>query len=156
MHYKVDEKTGCWIWQLSTDKNGYGITELNSKKEAAHRVYYKKYKGLVPDKLLVLHKCDNPPCVNPEHLFLGTQKQNIQDAINKGRFYGGTETHCVRNHEYTEGNTGYNSKSNLRFCKNCKKQSDERRKESYRARHNEIVRAYKLRKKNKENALAID
>lgn len=74
----------CWIWQRSKDKNGYGyIKEGKTKK--AHRVSWSIHHGEIPDGLWVLHRCDNPSCVNPEHLFLGTALDNNHDMIRKGR-----------------------------------------------------------------------
>lgn len=82
--YKV-EASGCWIWKQAISRNGYGRIGLNYKNLYAHRVSYELNIGAIPNKLSVLHKCDNRKCVNPEHLFLGTQKDNIQDMIKKQR-----------------------------------------------------------------------
>lgn len=78
---------GCWEWIGSCSHNGYGRMYLpeTKKVEQAHRVSWKIFKGAIPNGLLVLHKCDNPPCINPEHLFLGTYKDNSDDKIKKGR-----------------------------------------------------------------------
>ena len=81
----VVKENGCWIWQKYTNKLGYGRFRFKSKKELAHRVAYRVFNGLIPDGLLVLHKCDNPPCVNPGHLWLGTDASNVKDSISKGR-----------------------------------------------------------------------
>lgn len=75
----------CWIWGLRVDKQGYGRINFNSKTEQAHRISYKAFRGDIPNGMCVLHKCDNPTCVNPDHLFLGTKKDNVQDMILKGR-----------------------------------------------------------------------
>lgn len=81
---KKDDKTGCWIWIKSTC-GAYGKIRFEGKTDTAHRVSYKIFKGEIPKKVCVCHKCDTPLCVNPDHLFLGTHKENTQDSIRKGR-----------------------------------------------------------------------
>ena len=75
----------CWLWVSTKDKDGYGIFKLDGRDVKAHRVSWQLSKGSIPPKFLVLHKCDNPSCVNPNHLFLGTPMDNMQDKIKKGR-----------------------------------------------------------------------
>jgi len=84
---KVQKTDDCWIWIGSHNNHGYGKMMYPRKGEFiyAHRLSYILHKGEIPDGLLVLHKCDNPLCVNPSHLFLGTQLDNVHDAIHKGR-----------------------------------------------------------------------
>jgi hypothetical protein len=83
---KVQKSSGCWIWKDGTFDNGYGQFRVLNKKVKAHRFSWEITYGPIPDGLKVLHKCDNPPCVNPNHLFLGTNKDNTWDSIKKGRF----------------------------------------------------------------------
>lgn len=80
-------ENGCWLWGASLDKDGYGwFSVISTKHSRAHRVSWEIFTGeKIPAGKLCLHKCDNPSCVNPEHLFLGTQKENIKDMFSKGR-----------------------------------------------------------------------
>ena len=73
------------MWLASKDKNKYGKFRMPTKDLRAHRVSWVIHRGLIPEKTYVLHKCDNPSCVNPEHLFLGTNQQNMDDMNRKGR-----------------------------------------------------------------------
>mgnify|MGYP000689840417 CR=1 FL=1 len=76
---------GCWHWKGSMAHNGYGMIMIEGKHERAHRYAYERYRGKIPDGMLVLHKCDNSSCVNPDHLFLGTTQDNSDDKVAKGR-----------------------------------------------------------------------
>lgn len=86
-----DELTGCIVWKLSVANHGYGqaywpaFSKNKSGTISAHRLAYRAWCGEIPTGLLVLHKCDNRRCINPEHLFLGTNKDNSDDKIGKGR-----------------------------------------------------------------------
>lgn len=80
----------CWEWQASRRTWGYGQTGVgNGKVRTAHRASWELVKGVIPAGLNVLHRCDNPPCVRPDHLFLGTLSDNMQDCAKKGRVKGG-------------------------------------------------------------------
>lgn len=80
---KVDKKSDneCWAWLASISRDGYGCFG----SDLAHRVSWKINRGEIPPNMYVCHKCDNPQCVNPSHLFLGTQFDNMQDMVRKGR-----------------------------------------------------------------------
>lgn len=82
------EGDGCWLWTASTNNHGYGTMSFRCKSHYVHRLSWMlHHDGRLPPKgLNVLHRCDNPPCVNPDHLFLGTHKDNMRDCIEKGRF----------------------------------------------------------------------
>ena len=76
---------GCWEWTGLLDRNGYGKMSYQGKLMFVHRVSYSLFRGEIPRGMNVCHKCDNPKCVCPDHLFLGTQKDNMHDCIRKGR-----------------------------------------------------------------------
>lgn len=84
---KVDDSGDCWMWTAATRRTGYGAIKIDGKVFDAHRVSYELTYGLIPNGMRVLHKCDHRLCVRPEHLFLGTQRDNVLDAINKGRHH---------------------------------------------------------------------
>ena len=76
---------GCWVWMGGLSEKGYGLIYENGRAERTHRVSWKLKYDDIPKGLYVLHRCDNPCCINPNHLFLGTAKDNIRDGMNKGR-----------------------------------------------------------------------
>lgn len=84
---KIDKTNYCWNWKANKNNMGYGMIRLGGlqPKKLAHRVSYEIKNGKIPDGVCVLHKCDNPACVNPEHLFLGNKKDNYYDMVKKGR-----------------------------------------------------------------------
>ena len=128
---KINKTDSCWIWSASTTR-GYG--RLMIKKNvtiAAHRYSAMLHFGMFDSRLLVLHKCDNPACVNPEHLFLGTEKDNMVDMVSKGRSFGQKKTHCKHGHEYTKNNTiMHNGGRECRTCISVRKKKDYQKKKS--------------------------
>ncbi len=83
--YCTVPESGCWIWVGATNWQGYGVIRNNTRKSFAHRVSWVLHNGAIPEDLCVLHKCDIPFCVNPDHLFLGTYADNNRDRTEKGR-----------------------------------------------------------------------
>jgi hypothetical protein len=82
---RIDTSGDCWLWTGTTKKTGYGHMSVAYRKLLVHRLAYSVWVGPIPPGLLVCHHCDNPPCVRPDHLFLGTHRDNMQDMIRKGR-----------------------------------------------------------------------
>lgn len=83
----VEKGDGCWTWKGAADGYGYGCFQTKRKVEKAHRVSYRLATGQPAGDLDVCHKCDNPPCVRPDHLFLGTAGDNVRDMVAKGRHF---------------------------------------------------------------------
>lgn len=84
-YQKINKTDGCWYWTGSLNHCGYGTFNCRDKTWLAHRLSYQWSVGSIPDGYSVLHKCDNPKCVRPDHLFLGTQADNVVDMMAKGR-----------------------------------------------------------------------
>jgi hypothetical protein len=82
-----EPNSGCWLWMAAVSSNGYGhfSTGKKARPEPAHRVAYKLFCGEIPEGQIVRHKCDVPSCVNPDHLLVGTHKDNSRDSHNRGR-----------------------------------------------------------------------
>lgn len=124
--FTINAKTHCWEWnKMPRRRNGigwtwYGKFTIAQIEWSAHRYSWLIHHGSIPKDKLVLHKCDNGRCVNPAHLFLGTQKDNCQDREWKRRGRESRKTHCIHGHSFSKSNT-YRW-NNTRICKECNRQ----------------------------------
>ena len=106
----VNKTDTCWVWTGTLNKAGYGIICIydpaitRGRTFIVSRVSWYFHFGSIPKGMNVLHRCDNPPCVNPDHLWLGTHKDNARDRSQKGRDRNSRKTHCKRGHEFTDIN----------------------------------------------------
>jgi len=119
---KVQRGEGCWLWLGGKHKFGYGTFRAGKAVIGAHRYSWQLHSGQpIPEGSFVLHSCDNPPCVNPAHLRLGSPKDNMQDMSTRGRARGGgpPKDVCDRGHTdwYVNGKTGW------KYCRPCRAQN---------------------------------
>jgi hypothetical protein len=125
-----EPNSGCWLWEGSQNGNGYGHIGLGGTgggNGLVHRLMWELHNGTVPDGLWVLHRCDVRACCNPDHLFLGTPLDNMQDmhAKGRGRIETGpasiaAQTHCRAGHPYTEASTYlWRGRRYCRVCRNA-------------------------------------
>lgn len=119
--HKQEEYPGCWVWMGAKNRKGYGQFRYRGTLYIAPRWVVKFYKGQSITGKQVCHKCDNPSCVNPEHLFIGDNSINQKDSVAKGRHWNTRKTHCIKGHKFTAQNTYTPPGINERQCKVCKR-----------------------------------
>lgn len=154
MKRTVYTERGCFEWTGPVSPKGYALMTHRSWSNAAHRVVFRLLCGQ-PDlatEQLVCHRCDNPRCWNPAHLFLGDAAANNRDCGNKGRHHNSVKTHCKRGHEFTPENTylKVTPTTTMRACLTC--QDMNRRKPEYIAKARERQRRRREMKKSQRES----
>lgn len=120
--YIPEPNTGCWLW-IGTlrGSNSYGVIKSHGKNTPAHRYAYEAFKGKIPEGLIVCHHCDMPSCVNPNHLFIGTQADNEADKVRKGRQSRGERHRAALSHLDRKGENSPRAKLNWELVKEIRK-----------------------------------
>lgn len=148
---------GCWQWykDLGRGPRGpyYPQGGYRGKRPQLNRLMLALTQRPLEPHEKACHRCDNPLCINPDHLWIGTQKENIQDAIAKGhqQFHPSHYTHCKHGHEFTPENT-WLTKEGYRHCKECQRIKQRRRYRENPQRHNQRHRERIARKKQQQSA----
>lgn len=119
---KIEVGASWECWPITGHRSkGYGRLKVNGTTQRAHRLVWIYTYGPIPPGLKVLHHCDNPPCCNPEHLFLGTDADNMNDKVVKGRHGNTQKIRCPQGHPYDEANT-YITPDGRRNCRICRRE----------------------------------
>lgn len=115
-------EAGCWLWMGGAYPSGYGRMTSGGKNRRAHRGVWELVNGPIPEGLAVCHKCDTPLCVNPDHLFLGSQAANVRDMAAKGRHRESKKATCPAGHPLVPENL--TKRDDRRECLACKRARD--------------------------------
>lgn len=159
---KVEKTESCWLWKGALNSKGYGsFGDGAGKRVSAHRYSYILHHGEIPEGSIVCHTCDVPECVNPEHLWAGTYKDNVADMFAKGR-QGWTSRpfqFCKQGHEFAVVGFGEQTRADgavTRTCLECKKARDKKRLEdpTVREKRRQYMAEYNKKNRDELNAKA--
>ena len=133
----INKTDSCWLWTSHKQgQYGYGGFTVRHRTYSAHRISWMIYKGEIPKGILVLHKCDVPMCVNPDHLYLGTCADNHRDMIQRkrARYHYAERSHCAKGHELSGSNVEMRSDApTARRCVPCRREYMRMKMKQYRA-----------------------
>ena len=121
---RTTDANACWSWTGSRLADGYGHMSYKGRLYRTHRLAYECVNGPIPEALVIMHRCDNPPCCNPAHLITGTQRENARDVVLKGYHPSSLKTECVNRHPFSDENTRIargKSGSLNRVCRECER-----------------------------------
>lgn len=118
MMTRVKYQHGCWEWTGARDPKGYGYARNPHGTRMAHRIVYEALVGPIPDGLVIDHLCRNPSCVNPDHMEVVAQGENVARGTSRIPD-NAVKTHCPAGHEYTPENTYYTKANGYRACRKC-------------------------------------
>lgn len=154
---KVNKKSNdeCWVWTAATNGKGYGVfcpVWKQLKTTAAHRIsWFIHHNKILDATQLLCHHCDNSLCINPHHLFIGTQRDNVLDMHRKGRARGmfKTKTICKRGHPLSGPNL-YSPPNGSKVCRICAKKSQKRWQTENKEHLRSLIKAWHVKNKRKE------
>lgn len=126
----VTKTSTCWLWTGIVNRKGYGKFRIAGKFLGTHRVAYALFKEPIPKGMWVLHTCDVPNCVNPDHLYIGDQYDNERDKVARGRHHHAIKTHCPQQHPYAGDNLIVEFKINGKTSRRCRMCKNKRQRKS--------------------------
>lgn len=130
-HVKVGLPSECWPWMASVaGRTGYGKMNFRGKTVGAHRLSFLLFNKFLPRDSIVCHSCDNRKCVNPHHLFLANQSENMIDCVSKGRHHMAAKTICKNGHSLSGSNVKMRNGRAGRRCLQCDREYYHKRKEA--------------------------
>lgn len=148
----VQKSEGCWNWTgfRRTKKDAYGGFKYEGKHWLSHRLAYHLLVGPIPEGMHLLHRCDNQSCCNPEHLFIGTNQDNVDDKMQKRRHFMSNRDHCKNGHQF-DGVVFRPDGKNRRTCKKCRLVVSARYRERNPGKSAAAMASWESRNKERRN-----